>query len=59
MSTRRKVFTKEFMETKFGEYHKTYMGIDAVTPGFGYPDGGAGPYARALPYKDWFMFNCA
>ena len=35
------------------------MGKDAVVPGLGYPDMGAGHFSRKLPYGDWFRFNCA
>lgn len=35
------------------------MGKDAPAPTLGYPDMGAGTYARLLGYKDWFEFNCA
>jgi hypothetical protein len=35
------------------------MGEDAPAPALGYPDMGAGTYARLLAYKDWFELNCA
>ena len=35
------------------------MGKDADVPAYGYPDMGAGRYAKMLPYADWFRFNCA
>jgi len=56
---RSRVFTKEFMEERFGEQHKYYMGRDTTAHALGYPDMGAGPYSKALPYRDWFRFNCA
>lgn len=59
MRARGQAFNKEFMENQFREVHKVYMGSDAETPLLGYPDTGAGTYARALPYKDWFYYNCA
>ena len=30
---------------------------DAPTPKMGYPDQGAGLYARDLPYNQWYRFN--
>ena len=57
--TRNKVFTKEFMHEQVHPMHMAEMGKDAVLPSFGYPDMGAGRYAKHLPYKDWYRFNCA
>ena len=59
MKERSRVFTKEFMETKFEVFHKSKMGQNTEAPFLGYPDSGAGPFARTLAYKDWFKFNCA
>ena len=35
------------------------MGQDTPAPLMGYPDMGAGIFSRALPYRQWFEFNCA
>ena len=35
------------------------MGPNSKAPFMGYPDMGAGVYARLLPYKEWYEFNCA
>lgn len=45
------------MEAKFGELHKDTFGKNIT--GGGAPDQGNGYYARALPYKEWFIFNYA
>jgi Uncharacterized relative of glutathione S-transferase, MAPEG superfamily len=54
---RKKLFTKEFLETNFGAEHKAATGTD-IAPG-GYPDVGCGRYSQKLSYKDWYDFNNA
>ena len=34
-----------------------YLGEDNPLPKAGYPDIGAGLFAKALPYADWYKFN--
>eukprot|EP00347_Sterkiella_histriomuscorum_P021275 403334577 len=55
---RSRAFNKEFM-SEFETQVKLDMGTLATVPGQGYPDMGAGPFSKKLPYKDWFQFNCA
>lgn len=57
MSHRFKAFTEEFMVKNFDQYHKLTVDRDAPIPKAGYPDVGAGHFARALSYKDWYKFN--
>ena len=57
MMSRMRIFSKEHMESTFGEYHRMHMGADAPTPTAGYPDCGAGWYSKRLDYKDWYEFN--
>ena len=59
MGPRKRVFNDEWMKKYFAEYHKLHMGVDAVVPGMGYPDTGAGFFSKKLSYKDWYTFNCA
>lgn len=59
MGPRMRIFSNEWMESNFGEFHKMHMGRDAPTPTAGYPDTGAGWYSKRLDYKDWYEFNCA
>ena len=59
MGPRKRVFSDEVMTRLFKETHEFTMGRDSVLPKMGYPDMGAGYFARRLPYKDWFEFNCA
>ena len=58
MGQRLEAFPDSFMETNFGSAHKFLFGNENTpTPKFGYPDTGAGLFARELPYKDWFKLN--
>ena len=59
MPVRDKAFTKEFIQSNFGDAHAFEFGKDAKLPGDGYPDMGAGMFARKLGYGDWYRFNCA
>lgn len=48
------------MKDNFEADHKRGVGDpEAEYPYMGYPDAGAGYYARRLAYKDWYEFNCA
>ena len=42
---------------KFEDEHRKAFGTFPAK--LGYPDTGNGRYSKALPYKDWYMFNCA
>ena len=52
---RGKLFTKELLESKFGEEHKQKFGRDIGKEG--YPDHGSGLYADLLSFEDWYHFN--
>ena len=54
---RGKIFTKEFMEERFGEEHKQATGSE-ITKG-GYPDHGSGRYTMGAGYAAWYTFNNA
>ena len=56
---RHQVFSDEWVMANLEPYHKSNMEQEVEYPYMGYPDSGAGWYARRLPYKDWFAFNCA
>lgn len=59
---RHKVFSDQWVKDNLEEFHKDGLkeeDVDVEYPYMGYPDNGAGLYARKLPYKDWFEFNCA
>ena len=57
---RRRTFPKQWMLDNFEAHHKRGLeNEEAEYPYMGYPDSGAGIYARKLAYKDWFEFNCA
>ena len=45
------------MKDNFEQYHQLTVDKDAPIPKAGYPDVGAGVFARQLPYKDWYQFN--
>lgn len=53
--SRKKIFSKEYMERNFGEQHKKAFG-ENIKP-MGYPDMGNGVYSSKLEYKDWYNFN--
>jgi glutathione S-transferase len=55
--TRGKVFTKEFMESNFGNEH--FNAVHSAVSQNGYPDMGNGRYAAKLSYADWHNFNNA
>ena len=59
MGLRKNSFNDEFMEENFKDLHKTYFGLDSPVPKMGYPDLGAGWYAKTLAYKNWYEFNNA
>ena len=59
MPQRNKAFNENFINEKILQKHRLELGSDAHPPAFGYPDMGAGLYAKKLPYYDWFKFNCA
>jgi hypothetical protein len=50
-ATRRKIFSKEFLNAKFGEDHKAAYGCEPPVGGF--PDNGEGRFAKALPRDEW------
>ena len=53
-----KTFNKKFYkENGFDELHRTAFGQGA--PDGGYPDQGNGRFCMKLPYKEWYLFNCA
>ena len=54
MGQRGKAFSDEFMTKNFEQYHKLTVDRDAPIPKMGYPDTGAGLFAKELPYKDWY-----
>ena len=56
LKSRIKIFNGKFMK-KFEEEHKSAFGTKPAN--LGYPDTGNGRYSKALPYKDWYEFNCA
>lgn len=51
----RKVYTKEFMTTNFGQLHRDTFGEEIGLSG--HPDTGSGFYSQKLGYKEWFEFN--
>ncbi len=57
MGQRKAAFTADFMDKNFGAFHQMTMSSDAPVPKLGYPDTGAGLYARSLPYKEWYRMN--
>ena len=54
MGQRYGAFSDEFMQKNFEQFHKMTIDKDAPIPKAGYPDTGAGMFARSLPYKDWY-----
>lgn len=57
MGHRLQAYNEEFMKSNFEAYHQMVIQRDAPVPKAGYPDTGAGLYARQLPYKDWYKQN--
>ena len=57
MGIRTTAFSDEYMEQRFGALHRLTVEKDAPTPKLGYPDTGAGFFAKELPYADWYRFN--
>ena len=45
MNVRKEVFAKDYLEPKYGEFHKSFFGSEAEVPGLGYPDMGSGPFS--------------
>ena len=54
---RAQVFSKKFMDDKFGDLH--FKQTQNAPPAEGFPDMGSGRYAHELNYYDWFRFNNA
>ena len=48
---------KFYKENGFDEQHRTAFGKAPAK--MGYPDTGNGRYCKKLPYKEWYLFNCA
>lgn len=57
MGLRTEAFSDKFMKERFDQLHQMMVSRDAPTPKMGYPDQGAGLFARELPYKQWYRFN--
>ena len=49
-------FSTNYMED-FNSMHRHETG-EKRAPDFGFPDCGAGRFAKLLPYKDWYKLNC-
>ena len=56
-SPRSKLFSKEWLDEKFGKQHTEALNSD-IQKG-GYPDHGSGRYTMELGYKGWMEFNKA
>jgi len=54
---RGQVFSKKFMDDKFGDLH--FKQTQNSAPAGGFPDMGCGRYSDELSYYDWFRMNNA
>jgi hypothetical protein len=54
---RKRFFPDQFMEDQYKVQAGFSMGKDMPTPKLGYPDMGAGLFAKRLPYAQWHEFN--